>query len=358
MEELKFFIIFFVIIAFIAGPIIILLMEEHKKSVKRLSDLKNILQQFATSDNLNLRFTLDGSSEHVSTDKTVVEGDFCDHFLSIHIKRLPESKFNAAFLLKRKKALNHFDKHLQNEEIIRRFWDTYRLFEDITFVSPLKVTLGKISTNYSGPIESKETLQSISDLLVNLFESYLKVCMIGGEAVTPLLQVKYNGGIAWQIIEGIAAQTKSRIKPKRASLLCEKCFNYCSSHKAKLNSSSSLIAAKYYGCRICRQSRDFIEGGWSMAVLDDQMTEEWSLRKNEISVNWLAFRKPFDFHEVKIVQVSDRDVEEFVMQAGNDTDEFRQPRYKEIPCIISSGCKLPANTRNLLKHTFKSVKET
>jgi hypothetical protein len=107
---------------------------------------------------------------------------------------------------------------------------------------------------------------------------------------------------------------------------------------------------------LCRQSSNVIEG-WSIAVLDNQMNEKWSVRENEFWVNWLIHRKPFDFHEVRIVQATDREVEEFVMQVGNDTDEFRQPRYKEMPCIISSDCKLSANTYNILKHTFKSVKE-
>ncbi len=115
--------------------------------------------------------------------------------------------------------------------------------------------------------------------------------------------------------------------------------------------------AKYYGCRTCRQSRDFIEGNWCAAVLDDQMTEKWSSGDDVISVNWLAFRKPFDFHEVRIIQASDREVEEFVMQVGNDMGEFRQSRYKEIPCIINSGCNLSENTLRILKHTFKTVKE-
>ncbi len=85
------------------------------------------------------------------------------------------------------------------------------------------------------------------------------------------------------------------------------------------------------------------------------MTEKQSAPQNEILVNWLIYPKPFDFHEVRIIQASDRDVEEFVMQTGNDTDEFRQPRYKEIPCVIASGCKLSENTLRILKHTFQTV---
>ncbi len=94
-----------------------------------------------------------------------------------------------------------------------------------------------------------------------------------------------------------------------------------------------------------------------MAVLDNQMNEKLSIQENEISVNWLIYRKPFDFHEVRIIQASDREVEEFVMQTGNDMDKFRQPQYKEIPCIITSGCKLSENTLRILKYTFKTVKE-
>ena len=162
--------------------------------------------------------------------------------------------------------------------------------------------------------------------------------------------------ITGQIIQSIAAETKLQIKPKGRYLLCKKCLTFCSSHKAGSNLLSIWPIAKYYGCRLCRQSSNVIKGS-SIAVLDNQMNEEWSVREIEFWVNWLIHRKPFDFNEVKIVQATDREVEEFAMQVGNDTDELRQPRYKEMYCIISSGCKLSANTLNILKHTFKTVKE-
>ena len=310
-------------------------------------------RQFAESN--NLCFKLRG----IYDDELIIDGNFHGYSLSISSQRDLEYGLNTIFLLKRNKALNHFEKHQTDKDIMRRFWAIYNIIK--SGIS-LEITFKRIFFRYVF-INSTDKLQSIIEQLVNLIEIFPEVCKIGGEAVDSLLQDKSFEPIIWQFIEGISTETELRIKPKTSLLLCKKCFTFCSSHNvisppdmSSLTPAYTRSEAKYYGCRICRQSRDLIEGR-SIAILNNIMTEKWSVQKNEISVNWLTIRKPFDFHEVRIIQASDRDVEEFVMQVGNDMDEFRQPRYKEIPCIISSGCKLSANTRNILKHTFKSVKE-
>ena len=215
-------------------------------------------------------------------------------------------------------------------------------------------------------VEITDKLPSVSDQLVELIEIYPEVCKIGGEAVVPLLQAETFKHAIWQIIQDIATETELRIKPKISLFLCEKCLTFCTSHKVNrpLSFSSyyaSLLdkhtlsdEAEYYGCRLCKQSRDFYEGR-SIAILDNLTTEKQIAPQNDILVNWLKYRKPFDFHEVRIIHATDREVEEFVMQVGNDMDEFRQPRYKEIPCTISSDCKLSANTLRILKYTFQTV---
>ncbi len=71
-------------------------------------------------------------------------------------------------------------------------------------------------------------------------------------------------------------------------------------------------------------------------------------------VNWLARRTLFDFDEIEIVRATDEDVERFVVQAGNDTDEFRQSRYREMSCKIVLDCRLSGNTLRILKNTFGS----
>jgi hypothetical protein len=63
----------------------------------------------------------------------------------------------------------------------------------------------------------------------------------------------------------------------------------------------------------------------------------------------------FDFDEVEIVRATDQDVERFAIQVGNDTDPIRQPRYKQMQCIISPNCDLSVNTRRILERTFGTV---
>ena len=320
-----------------------------------LSDLRENWQQFAKSNGLNFE-----AGKNLT--QPIISGDFRGHFLAIYY--VPEKTFHGAtlpaytaFALKRNHNVYNLKKRQNDSDIMRRFWAICNIIE---FGSQVRVesTFDKIFLKWE-LIESTHKLQSISDQLVELIEICYEVCKMGGEAVESLLQAEPFKPIIEQIIKAISAETESRIKPKISLLLCKECFTYCSSHKVKYPSVASFfsVKVKYYGCRLCKQSRNFIECARCAAVLDDQMTEEWSVQENKISVNWLAHHKLFDFHEVRIMQASDREVEEFVMQVGNDMDEFRQPRYKEIPCIIASGCKLSANTFNILKHTFKSVKE-
>ena len=216
----------------------------------------------------------------------------------------------------------------------------------------------------SPPVRNTDELLPIIKQLIQLIEICHEVCKIGGEAVDLLLQAtKPRKPVIWQIIKIIADETALRIQPKTSLLLCKKCFTFCSSHKIKqpLSFSSSdvslvLTGAKYYGCRSCRQSRDFIEvEGRLIAVLDNQMTEEWSVQENVISVNWLAFRKLFDFHEVRIIQASDKDVERFAVQVGNDNDSVRRPLYKKMRCTVAPDCELTENTLRVLRNMFGNV---
>ncbi len=75
---------------------------------------------------------------------------------------------------------------------------------------------------------------------------------------------------------------------------------------------------------------------------------------DNLYVNWLQIRKPFDFDSVQIINATDRDVEQFCIQVGNDTDEIRQPRYKQMECVVK--CKLDQNTVRILENTFGKVK--
>lgn len=94
-----------------------------------------------------------------------------------------------------------------------------------------------------------------------------------------------------------------------------------------------------------------------VAVLDagwDAETERIGVDRQR--VNWLRRQRVFDFDWVEIVNATDRDVESFVVQIGNDTDDWRQSRYPQMQCVISPQCVLSENTLQILKNTFGEVR--
>jgi hypothetical protein len=92
--------------------------------------------------------------------------------------------------------------------------------------------------------------------------------------------------------------------------------------------------------------------GQPVAVLDRQMGQPWLIKADMVQVNWLTYRKLFDFNAVVIVQATDEEVERLAVQVGNDTDPYRRPRYKQIVCTLSPTCRLSENTLRILRRTF------
>jgi len=199
-----------------------------------------------------------------------------------------------------------------------------------------------------------EYLGYLFDLLSDLAEAYPAVVASGGEAV-PFLKDKianhHHASIATELLRAIARNTTARIGDRASQLLCPSCLARYKAHKVLLESLEYLT---YYGCRICGQSRKFLEGR-VVAVLDSQMDTERVQQDGTWRVNWLTRRALFDFDEVEIVQAPDEDVERFVVQVGNDTDDFRRSRYRAMSCKIAPDCRLSENTLRILTSTFGSV---
>jgi len=59
--------------------------------------------------------------------------------------------------------------------------------------------------------------------------------------------------------------------------------------------------------------------------------------------------------EPLVGQAEDEDVGRLSIQVGNDTDDFRQPHYKSMPCRVSPQCVLSENTLRILRSTFGEV---
>jgi len=267
-------------------------------------------QQFAASEQLDIKV---GKFRSIGP----ITGDFRGHSLSIgNINS--DNRPVTIFELNRKKTSANVPKQQTDEEIMRRFWAAYNILKPEL---KAEITVGKIVFR-TDVITCKEKLQAICDQMANMIEIYPRICKMGGRFVDAVLQTTSVKPFTWQIIKSVSHETAQRIKAKSSLLLCKKCYAFCSSYRVRPPFDVSLFTTKYYGCRICRQSREFFQGR-SVALLNNRMTGSVSVGKNEIRMNWLALCKPFDFHEVRILQASDKEVEEFVMQAGNDTDTFR-----------------------------------
>jgi len=85
------------------------------------------------------------------------------------------------------------------------------------------------------------------------------------------------------------------------------------------------------------------------------MAEEVVTRGDTTKVNWLRRDGLLDFDTVEIADATDRDVERFCIEVGNDTDQFRRARYAEVTCSIDPECRLPENTVNMLQSLLGQV---
>lgn len=197
-----------------------------------------------------------------------------------------------------------------------------------------------------------EYLGTLFDLLSDLAEAYSAVAALGGEAVPflkKMLTLHHHELITAELLGVIARNTTARVGDRAPQFLCPSCLTRYKAHKVLLTSSEDIT---YYGCRTCSQSREFLEGR-VVAVLDSRMGTERIQQEGTWRVNWLIRRDLFDFDEVEIVQATDEDVERFAVQVGNDTDEFRRSRYKEMSCNITLDCRLSENTLRILKSNFE-----
>jgi hypothetical protein len=67
-------------------------------------------------------------------------------------------------------------------------------------------------------------------------------------------------------------------------------------------------------------------------------------------------QSPFDFAWVEIRQASDEEIEYFAVEIGNDTDELRQPAYKQMRCLLGPDCRPSENTWRILQSQFGEVR--
>jgi hypothetical protein len=203
-----------------------------------------------------------------------------------------------------------------------------------------------------------EYLQFVLGTLLELIEAYPRVVDMGGEVVPILhpISKKYHilQHVAGQLIFDIGRDTEKRLKGQETQLLCPHCLVHCGAHQRKVGWIGDVT---YYGCRTCGQSRNFVpsENYHLVVLLDSELTAEQINYNETIRINWIKYRKLFDFEEVEIVRATDEDAERFAVQVGNDTDPFRSTRYKQMCCTISADCGLSENTIRILRQMFGQV---
>ncbi len=198
-------------------------------------------------------------------------------------------------------------------------------------------------------------LQFVLGLLKNLIEMYPRVVELGGEVVPVLHPIAsyYHTlqHVADQLIADIGQDTRKRLAIISSRLLCPHCFIHCGPHQVNVPWTGEVT---YYGCRCCSQSRNLVTSDKYrlVAILDRDLAAEQVNHNDTIRINWIKYRKLFDFEEVEIVSATDEDVERFAVQIGNDTDPVRSSQYQKMRCVLSAKCGLSENTLRILRRTF------
>jgi len=210
------------------------------------------------------------------------------------------------------------------------------------------------SYTQTGIETSLPQLQFLFDSLTNLAHALPQIIALGGEVVPQLEEIARHSStnVAPYLLQSIARDT-SRWRGQVSTMLCPTCFTYWSEHKIGI---WSLKSREYYGCRMCGQSREYIDArNPVIAVLDHQMSGKVSALNQVIRVNWFEHSALFDFDEVEIISATDEEVERFAVNVGNDTDPFRQPYYKEMRCLVAESCNLSKNSIRVLQQMFGEV---
>ncbi len=220
------------------------------------------------------------------------------------------------------------------------------------------VTGGKgLSYQHAGIMTNTDELHCACNLLSDVMDGYPAVAAIGGTAISSLQTIgRQNSllaGVAIRVMKDIAWVTERQFGTRAGHLLCPHCLAHFYAHRADLPWQFDVT---YYGCRLCNQTREFIDCPQGVvAVLDAAWTDAQVLRDGLLQVNWLARRALFDFTMVQIVQATDEDVERFAVQVGNDADLLRRPLFAAMRCVVNPACGLSENTLRILENTFGQV---
>ena len=160
--------------------------------------------------------------------------------------------------------------------------------------------------------------------------------------------------MALDLLYSIAQTTTQRFGHCADWVWCLDCLSTFGPHSFEIGDET----LTFYGCRLCRQTQHYILfDGPVIALLDSELTVNQYEEDDMLYINWLKYRRLFDFDAVSIVGATDEDVERFAVQVGNDTDPTRLGRYAQMNCFISPHCRLSENTKRILREMFGQIEE-
>lgn len=315
----------------------------YKSQRPNVTQEERIWQRLAKSQKLN--FTPGGY-----LDDTFVSGTYRGHFLMLRTLQKETDIYTLISLNRQKSSEDEVKGNILGNLV------------DLTKSQQLQGNLqveengNRIYYESRGVEIDIDYIRSIFNLLHTLISIYPQIVNLGGEAVPVLEEVTQDfeefRQVCTQMVRGISQETTDRLGDQVSELWCPKCLTRFAAIDVNLPQTNRIT---YYGCRGCGQSERFLQLKISVvAVLNNQDLTEQIQQDGRLKVNWLSRREMFDFERVEIVQAADEEVERFAVQVGNDTDEDRCHRYKEMICEIN--CQLSANTIRILQSIFGDVR--
>jgi hypothetical protein len=142
--------------------------------------------------------------------------------------------------------------------------------------------------------------------------------------------------------------------PKIGNLFCGECL---ARFVIKVDESRADSKTRYPACRVCGRAHEALRDIRRVVAVLDSGLEDDTVRVADgtVRVNWLSRRSLFDFDRVEIVNASDKDVESFCVQVGNDTNEHRRKLCRGAAVKISPGCDLRENTLRIVRDMFRQM---
>jgi hypothetical protein len=180
---------------------------------------------------------------------------------------------------------------------------------------------------------------------------------------------------AFLLVRWIAADTASRMGLWHRRHFCADHLSYCACYSVELHLPDGVVPepwrsqgmpamtvrVDYFGCRVCRNSREVLYApGQLIVLLDQNCPQPMRTERRDVLIDWDAWHSRsrdrsdplFDFDAVRIIAASDRQIRGLLTAVANDSDPERCYRYQTMTCSIGRNAGVDENTRRWLRRTF------